>query len=112
MVDTPPRVDQHIVMGVQIPLGPSEPLLRVTAAQVGTRADAGAFAGLRTIELRDRVLCQMNAPYRPRPLAKIALFNALRDILLATRPEMSSLWCSAACMRRSWPATFSFLRCE
>ena len=65
MVDTSPRVAQHIVMGVQIPLGPAELLLRVTAARKGAIADADAFAGLRAIELRDGVLCQMNAPCRP-----------------------------------------------
>lgn len=65
MVDTSPRVAQHIVIGVQIPLGPSKLLLRVTAAREGAIADSDAFAGLRTIELRDGVLCQMNAPCRP-----------------------------------------------
>ena len=48
-------------MGAQIPPGPSEPLLRVTAAQKAGMADAGAFAGFRKTELRDGMLCQLDA---------------------------------------------------
>lgn len=71
------------VMGVQIPLGLSAPLLRVTAGQLEAMAARGALAGLPRIELRDGVLCQVNPQYRPHLLAKSAVYDALRDALRA-----------------------------
>ena len=70
-------------MGVQIPLGSSAPLLRVTAEQLEAMAATGALAGLPRIELRDGVLCQVNPQYRPHLLAKSAVYDALRDALRA-----------------------------
>ena len=66
-------------MGVQVPLGSSTQLLRVTAEQLEAMAARGALAGLPRIELRDGVLCQMNPQYRPHLLAKSAVYDALRD---------------------------------
>ncbi len=70
-------------MGVQVPLGSSAQLLRVTAEQLEAMAARGALAGLPRIELRDGVLCQMNPQYRPHLLAKSAVYDALRDALRA-----------------------------
>lgn len=70
-------------MGVQVPLGASAPLLRLTAGQLEAMAATGALAGLPRIELRDGVLCQMNPQYRPHLLAKSAVYDALRDALRA-----------------------------
>ena len=68
-------------MGVQVPLGSSAQLLRITAEQLEAMAAAGALVGLPRIELRDGVLCQMNPQYRPHLLAKSAVYDALRDAL-------------------------------
>lgn len=68
-------------MGVQVPLGSSAQLLRITAEQLEAMAAKGALAGLPRIELRDGVLCQVNPQYRPHLLAKSALYDALRDML-------------------------------
>lgn len=68
-------------MGVQVPLGSSAQLLRVTAGQLEAMAARGAFAGLPRIELRDGVLCQVNPQYRPHLLAKSAMYDGLRDAL-------------------------------
>ena len=68
-------------MGVQVPLGSSAQLLRLTAEQFGTMAMRGALAGLPRIELRDGVLCQVNPQFRPHLLAKSAVYDALRDAL-------------------------------
>ena len=70
-------------MGVQVPLGLSAQLLRVTAEQLEAMAARGALAGLPRIELRDGVLCQVNPQYRPHLLAKSAVYDALRDGLRA-----------------------------
>ncbi len=70
-------------MGVQVPLGSSAQLLRVTAEQLEAMAARGALAGLPRIELRDGVLCQVNPQYRPHLLAKSAVYDALRDALRA-----------------------------
>lgn len=70
-------------MGVQVPLGPSPPLLRITAEQLEALASSGALAGLPRIELRDGVLCQMPPQYVPHLLAKAAVYDALRDALRA-----------------------------
>ncbi len=70
-------------MGVQVPLGLSAQLLRVTAEQLEAMAVRGALAGLPRIELRDGVLCQVNPQYRPHLLAKSAVYDALRDGLRA-----------------------------
>ena len=70
-------------MGVPIPLGPSPPLLRVTAGQLEAMAARGAFAGFPRLELRDGVLCQMPPQYRPHLLAKTAAYDGLRDALRA-----------------------------
>lgn len=72
-----------------IPLSQSEPLLRITAAQMEVMTDRGAFAGLGQIELRDGVLCEMNAQHRPHLLAKLALYDALRDALRAMGSPLS-----------------------
>lgn len=71
------------VMGVQVPLGSSAQLLRVTAEQLEAMAARGALAGLPRIELRDGVLCQLNPQYRPHLIAKSAVYDALRDALRA-----------------------------
>lgn len=68
-------------MGIQVPLGLSAPLLRVTAEQFEAMAARGVLAGLPRIELRDGVLCQVNPQYRPHLLAKSAIYDALRDAL-------------------------------
>lgn len=68
-------------MGVQVPLGSSAPLLRITAEQLEAMASKGALAGFPRIELRDGVLCQRNSQYRPHLLAKSAVYDALRDAL-------------------------------
>ncbi len=68
-------------MGIQIPLGSSAQLLRVTAEQLEAMAARGALASFPRIELRDGVLCQMNPQYRPHLLAKSAIYDALRDAL-------------------------------
>ena len=68
-------------MGVQVPLGSSAQLLRVTAEQFNMMAMRGALAGLPRIELRDGVLCQVNPQFRPHLLAKSAVYDALRDAL-------------------------------
>ena len=70
-------------MGIQVPLGSSSQLLRVTAEQLEAMAATGALAGLPRIELRDGVLCQVNPQYRPHLLAKSAVYDALRDALRA-----------------------------
>ena len=70
-------------MGVQVPLGSSPQLLRVTAEQLEAMAARGALVGLPRIELRDGVLCQVNPQYRPHLLAKSAVYDALRDALRA-----------------------------
>ena len=70
-------------MGIQVPLGSSAQLLRVTAEQLEAMAARGALAGLPRIELRDGVLCQVNPQYRPHLLAKSAVYDALRDALRA-----------------------------
>lgn len=70
-------------MGVQVPLGSSTQLLRVTAEQLEAMAASGALAGLPRIELRDGVLCQVNPQYRPHLIAKSAIYDALRDTLRA-----------------------------
>lgn len=68
-------------MGIQVPLGLSAQLLRVTAEQLEVMAARGALTGLPRIELRDAVLCQVNPQYRPHLLAKSAIYDALRDAL-------------------------------
>lgn len=70
-------------MGIQVPLGSSPQLLRVTAEQLEAMATRGALAGLPRIELRDGVLCQVNPQYRPHLLAKSAVYDLLRDALRA-----------------------------
>lgn len=70
-------------MGVLIPLGPSPPLLRITAGRLEDMADQGALNGLGRLELRDGVLCQMSPQYRPHFMAKTVVYDALRDALRA-----------------------------
>lgn len=70
-------------MGIQVPLGASPPLLRLSSGQLEAMAACGALAGLPRIELRDGVLCQMNPQYRPHLLAKAVIYDALRDALRA-----------------------------
>jgi len=70
-------------MGIQVPLGASAPLLRITAEQLEVMTALGAFASLPRIELRDGVLCQVNSQYRPHLLAKTTVYDALRDALRA-----------------------------
>ena len=70
-------------MGVSVPLGPSPPLLRITAEQLEALAASGATDGLPRLELRDGVLCQLSPQYIPHLLAKTAVYDSLRDALRA-----------------------------
>ncbi len=70
-------------MGIQIPLDASAPLLRITAEQFEAMYHTGAFTGLPRLELRDGVLCQLNAQYRPHLLAKKHIYDSLLQALSA-----------------------------
>lgn len=67
-------------------------LVRVTAEQFEAMVNAGVFAWPDDrVELRNGLLCRMNAQYAPHGIAKADTYDALRDALRALGPPLRVL---------------------